>query len=167
MSKEQEFVSLLNNEMDSLVDDYAKRRITDLEAKLAESEQRCQECKHLNKKIELNIKHKFMNEIQQLKQQLAEKESQLTFVKEELAKEEKGHLKQMMDFEKRCQEFYGSNERVIDVLDEVRSLADRLLENFMLSKEYQDRKFRGRKLIEYYPFVNAIDKLIKSLKGKK
>ena len=32
------YVTLLNNEIDSLVDDYAKRKISNLEAKLAESE---------------------------------------------------------------------------------------------------------------------------------
>ena len=33
------FVALLNREMDSLLDDYAKRRIADLEAKLAEKDE--------------------------------------------------------------------------------------------------------------------------------
>ena len=56
--------------------------ISDLEAKLAESEQQCQECKHLNKKIELNIKNKLMNEIQQLKQQLAEKDQAIEGLQE-------------------------------------------------------------------------------------
>ena len=46
------------------------RQFDDLEAKLAESKKQCQECKHLNKKIELNIKNKLINENQQLKQQL-------------------------------------------------------------------------------------------------
>lgn len=43
-------------------------KVADLEAKLAESKKQCQECKHLNKKIELNIKNKLINENQQLKQ---------------------------------------------------------------------------------------------------
>ena len=63
------------------------QQITDLEAKLAESKKQCQECKHLNKKIELNIKNKLMNETQQLKQQLAEKEkenNELEFIVEEI-----------------------------------------------------------------------------------
>lgn len=38
MSKEKDFVDLLNNEMKELVDDFAKRKIADLEAKLAEKE---------------------------------------------------------------------------------------------------------------------------------
>jgi chromosome segregation ATPase len=56
--------------------------VADLESKLnektklAEGKKRCQECKHINKKIELNIKNKLMVEIQQLKQQLAECEQE-------------------------------------------------------------------------------------------
>ena len=49
-----------------------KQQIADLEAKLAESKEQCRECKHLNKKIELNIKNKLMAEIQELYKQLAE-----------------------------------------------------------------------------------------------
>ena len=39
---DKEIVDLMNKEMDSLVDDYAKRRIDDLEAKLAEGEYKVQ-----------------------------------------------------------------------------------------------------------------------------
>ena len=46
------------------------QQISDLEVKLTESKKQCQKCKHLNKKIELNIKNKLINENQQLKQQL-------------------------------------------------------------------------------------------------
>lgn len=48
--------------------------VADLEAKLAESEKQCRDCKHLNKKIELNIKNKLMAENCELQKQLAEKE---------------------------------------------------------------------------------------------
>ena len=50
--------------------DNQDQKIKDLEVKLTESKKQCQECKHLNKKIELNIKNKLINENQQLKQQL-------------------------------------------------------------------------------------------------
>lgn len=59
MSKD--FVCLLNREMDELLDDYAKRRIADLEAKLAES-----------KEFLIATKWK----VQDLEQQLAEKEKE-------------------------------------------------------------------------------------------
>lgn len=69
--------------------------VSDLEAKLSESKKQCQQCKHLNKKIELNIKNKLMSEIAEkdktittliedsktskelLKKQLAEKEKEI------------------------------------------------------------------------------------------
>lgn len=66
-----------------------KLEIADLEAKVAESEEncfdlqqrltdkeeQCRECKHLNKRIELNIKNKLLIENEELKQKLAEKEA--------------------------------------------------------------------------------------------
>ena len=51
-------------------------KIKDLEAKLAKSEKQCRECKHLNKKIELNIKNKLMAENCELQKQLAEKDAE-------------------------------------------------------------------------------------------
>ena len=45
---------------------------------LAESENQCRECKHLNKKIELNIKNKLMAENCELQKQLAEKEKEIS-----------------------------------------------------------------------------------------
>lgn len=60
------------------------RKITDLETKLAESENQCRECKHLNKKIELNIKNKLMAENCELQKQLADTEAQNKRVLEKL-----------------------------------------------------------------------------------
>ena len=75
-------------QISNLIKDYAEEKdqqIADLETKLAESKKQCQECKHLNKKIELNIKNKLINENQQLKQQLAITEKALKFACEEIA----------------------------------------------------------------------------------
>ena len=44
-----------------------------MKEQLAESKNQCRECKHLNKKIELNIKNKLMAENCELQKQLAEK----------------------------------------------------------------------------------------------
>lgn len=58
-------------QISNLIKDYVEEKdqqIADLETKLAESKKQCQQCKHLNKKIELNIKNKLINENQQLKQ---------------------------------------------------------------------------------------------------
>lgn len=57
--------------------DFIYKQKSNLEAKLAEKKKQCQDCKHLNKKIELNIKNKLMAEIEQLKQQLAEQPKQI------------------------------------------------------------------------------------------
>ena len=86
--------------------EYAKKQIADLEAKLSESEKQCQQCKHLNKKIELNIKNKLMSELAEkdktittliedsktskelLKKQLADKEQENERLKKEICKYE-------------------------------------------------------------------------------
>lgn len=47
-----------------------------MKEQLAESKNQCQECKHLNKKIELNIKNKLIAENCELQNQLAEKEKE-------------------------------------------------------------------------------------------
>ena len=55
-----------------------KQECDSLQKQLAESENQCRECKHLNKKIELNIKNKLMAENCELQKQLAEKEKSLS-----------------------------------------------------------------------------------------
>ena len=52
-----------------------------MKEQLAESENQCRECKHLNKKIELNIKNKLMAENCELQKQLAEKEKEIESLK--------------------------------------------------------------------------------------
>ena len=79
------YVALLHNEMDNLLNDYAKRKIDDLEAKLAESEK-----KNFELVSKLNLKeHKpafctladrdceALGQVEELKQQLAEKDDEL------------------------------------------------------------------------------------------
>lgn len=62
--------------------------VSDLEAKLSESKKQCQQCKHLNKKIELNIKNKLMAENCELQKQLADKEQENEHLKKEICKYE-------------------------------------------------------------------------------
>lgn len=73
------FVCLLNREMDSLLDDYAKRRIADLEAKLAELKTENERLKEEQEKYELgytgNVRKSQRVRIDHLEQQLAEKET--------------------------------------------------------------------------------------------
>lgn len=105
--------------------------VSDLEAKLSESKKQCQQCKHLNKKIELNIKNKLMSELAEkdktiatliedsktskelLKKQLAEKEKEIDnlydrlnskqkFYEMSLEKDYKEYLSRLDKLEKQC-----------------------------------------------------------------
>ena len=66
------FCTLANRDCEAL------GQIAELQKQLAESENQCRECKHLNKKIELNIKNKLMAENCELQEQLAEKEKEIS-----------------------------------------------------------------------------------------
>ena len=91
MSKEKEIVDLFNKEMDELVDDYAKRRIADLEAKLAESEEENRDLEDDHNKLieqynkqyndlcqEINVhssaRERLVKKLKELEHQLAEKD---------------------------------------------------------------------------------------------
>lgn len=74
------YVTLLHNEMDSLLNDYAKKRISDLKAKLAESEKKLQE----NKIGCFNTQEALFKKIKKLEQQLADTEAQNKRVLEKL-----------------------------------------------------------------------------------
>lgn len=70
-------LSLKDSDFSDLVRENAK-----LKQQLAEKEKQCQECKHLNKKIELNIKNKLMAENGDLQQQLNEKDQAIESLEE-------------------------------------------------------------------------------------
>ena len=72
--KKTSYVDLLNREMDGLLDDYAKRRIADLEAKLAQAK--------MNESFEKEKKDNAFKFIEELKQQLAEKDEQINMLEE-------------------------------------------------------------------------------------
>lgn len=93
--KKTSCVDLLNREMDGLLDDYAKRRIADLEAKLAEKEEMIEKAKrtaYSQRQIDDDIKLRALktdvankeNCIKELKQQLAEKDEQIKVLKLDL-----------------------------------------------------------------------------------
>ena len=82
------YVTLLHNEMDNLLNDYAKRRISDLEAKLAESEK-----KNFELVATINLKEhepafctladrdcEALGQVEELKQQLAEKDQAIDII---------------------------------------------------------------------------------------
>ena len=88
------YVTLLNNEIDSLVDDYAKRKISNLEAKLAESEKSKESYRLQNEHHHLqllqfysrlgveafgaDIHEKALETLMIMKEQLAEKEKEIS-----------------------------------------------------------------------------------------
>ena len=106
--------------------DNQDQKIKDLEVKLTESKKQCQECKHLNKKIELNIKNKLINENHQLKQQLAITEKAL-----ELACERVKYFEEMQDKEMGFYEFFGydSDYDLKAIIEQYKQQAKEMLEN--------------------------------------
>ena len=79
-------IDYLTKQDNGAISDFYKEHKV-LKQQLAEKEKQCRECKHLNKKIELNIKHKLMYENGQLEKQLAEKEKdKISFALEQLEK---------------------------------------------------------------------------------
>ena len=94
---------------------------------LAESENQCRECKHLNKKIELNIKNKLMAENCELQKQLAENEKEISeYIKivDDLHKQ----LSDKCDF---CDKTKDQDKILfaIEQLEIARKLIDELLDN--------------------------------------
>lgn len=92
----------LNLAIDELYEYQQKdRQLADLEAKLAESEKQCQQCKHLNKKIELNIKNKLMSELAEKDKTIAniieDSDKSKEFLKQQLAEKEKEIRKKVCD----------------------------------------------------------------------
>ena len=119
-----------------------KNQLADLEAKLAESENQCRECKHLNKKIELNIKNKLMAENCELQKQLAEKDKEIEY--QESMK--------ILAVE-------NQNKKAIEQLEKVKETAecvlDNALKNSSLNESYYDR------------LLDEIDNQIKQLNERK
>ena len=125
-------------------------KLADLEAKLAESEKRCKKAYQeglLQKQFDKDM------EIDQLKQQLANKDKEIE--------------ERMMSFEKRCQEYYKSKEFTIEQLEKVK---EKLLEelqsvtDLLDPLEYEDyHEFIGC-CRGYKNSIEEIDNQIKQLK---
>ena len=146
------------------------RKISDLEAKLAESEKQCQECKHLNKKIELNIKNKLMAENCELQKQLAEKEKEISeYIKivDDLHKQ----LSDKCDF---CDKTKDQDKIsfAVEQLEKVREFCEKELKECdkLLKTEFEDDFYIQSVMAREsmcFDFRRTIDSQIKQLKGKK
>lgn len=114
-------------------------QVEELQKQLAESENQCRECKHLNKKIELNIKNKLMAENCELQKQLAEKDKKIE------------KLNACVDFYKSY--YISFKDKVIDELEKVKRYIDD-------NAYYVEEDNFGIEINEY------IDNQINELKGK-
>lgn len=154
------YVTLLHNEMDNLLNDYAKRRISDLEAKLAESEERVKDLEFRNKNLEHSLKVApnanagqrarivELKEINhKLKQQLAEKEKEIEI--------NKNALKKLI---KNCDTVKCENKSsfAIEQLEEVKKLVE---EKGAISSPFGNLKIQASDVSE------IIDNQIKAIKG--
>ena len=97
-----------------------EKKYFDIQKQLAESENQCRECKHLNKKIELNIKNKLMAENCELQKQLAEKDEQLEYFSKRNDEQEKQLEKQALFHRKSIKEL--QNQKAIEQLEQIINL---------------------------------------------
>ena len=117
-------------------------KISDLEAKLAESDAEIERFKEINSVQ----KNKIIN-IDKMYKQSQEEQKQL---KQQIAEKEKEETKRMEDFEKGCQEYYKSNQTAIERLEKVKE---------RMKKGYHYGMYNQN-------FIEYIDNQINELKGK-
>ena len=148
-------LSACNHQNDEFADMIKKlvNEKEELKQQLAESENKCRECKHLNKKIELNIKNKLMAENCELQKQLAEK----TLTIEQINKafiENRSLWKGK--YERANQDKISfAIEQLEKVKETTECVLDNALKNSSLNESYYDR------------LLDEIDNQIKELKGEK
>ena len=128
--------------------------VKNLRQQLAESENKCRECKHLNKKIELNIKNKLMAENCELQKQLAEKEEEYQSFKK-IADENVNYLKNRI-----LEETKNYNQDKISFAVEQLEKA----KSFCISAEDNGWCVTHKNWLE---IVEYIDNQIKAIKGEK
>ena len=114
-----------DNEWDSVEEmqetlNKCEKKYFDIQKQLAESENQCRECKHLNKKIELNIKNKLIAENCELQKQLAEKDEQLEYFSKRNDEQEKQLEKQALFHRKSIKEL--QNQKAIEQLEQIINL---------------------------------------------
>ena len=168
--KQQEFVCLLNKEMDSLVDDYAKRRISDLEAKLAESKKENERIKK-NWQISKTHQQKLYNNLKQQNKKngivnypitldgcrIANEEQLLDFAKD-FCLEKKGWEKQLAEKDQAIESLQEINQSLGQTCNndakEIERLRERLDDVLLTSIDHES----------YYATIDEYEKEIEELK---
>lgn len=118
--------------------------VKNLRQQLTESKKQCQECKHLNKKIELNIKNKLMAENCELQKRLAEKEKEIAYLTKQVRKFNNEAQKYFEDAY--CNDFH-NQDKISFAIAELEKV-----------KDYAQHIQSG--------LINYIENQIKSLKGE-
>lgn len=111
-------------------------------------------------------------EITQLKQQLVEKDKEIERLK---VFEKAYYFNQLQASQEDIQQFQQlANQSAVNInhiaiteLEKVKVLAEKLLEDFCNSWQYNQRSLRGHRHIEYYDLIQGIDNQIKEIKGEK
>ena len=151
-----DFGNLLNSEIKDLVDDFSKRKISELEAKLAEEKEYTQQYRKECAKIQTDY--------YELKQQLAEKEKEIESLRENSLS--KRIFKEKL-IPSHCMEQYEKYEQQIDKLtqdkisfavEQLEKVKDYFIEGYAVCKNFSDF---------YWNFTEQIDNQINQLKEGK
>lgn len=127
----------------------------------------CAKCYH-----QIFGKDNQQTEITQLKQQLVEKDKEIERLK---VFEKAYYFNQLQASQEDIQQFQQlANQSAVNInhiaiteLEKVKVLAEKLLEDFCNSWQYNQRSLRGHRHIEYYDLIQGIDNQIKEIKGEK
>lgn len=104
----------------------------------------------------------------ELQKQLAEKDKEIESLKQQLEETNAGYdftYEQSVETIKELKQ--NQTQLAIQELEKVKKvLAEKLLEDFCNSWQYNQRSLRGHRHIEYYDLIQGIDNQIKELKGE-
>lgn len=172
----------LNKEFE-LAQEHNEKTVEYWQNKYSQLKQRCKECKHLNKKIELNIKNKLVNEIQQLKQQLAEKDAEVQSWKDGTMVVKLGKLEeQLAKKDKEIEELRFRERNINGLIEQLPNQNQTAIAELEKAKEFVTKKNQHKlelreqgNLTEYGEgsvlmceiLLDKLDQQIKSLKGEK
>lgn len=126
------------------------------------------ECDRL--RVALTEKDQAIESLQEINQSLGQTcnndAKEIERLREQLAEKEKEETKRMQDFEKGCQEYYKSNQRVIDELEKVKEWANNMYDGWK-SNDGVNLDAKSGICNTLQAVCGMVNQQIKSLKGKK